>query len=383
MSISFVKVGGNSRANSGNLSSLPLPSGWTAGDIFICTIASRDNVNSTITPGWVAIDTGTNNGSGLRTTTFYRIAVDGDTNPSIVHPNGSYIEATIIAYRGIDNTNPIDALGTTRVNPSSTIVTANSITTLTDTSVVIFTGSISSKSIFSAYSGTPTPTERADVPNYTNYASTFITDFLMSPAGGTGNRTAVATSAGVSNGLMFALRPTTATIICITDPTDAYIYIDGTLQHVHTSGPISVLIGGHTVTFSKPGYNSYTTTVNVTTNQVINICAILTQIVNIIDSGVVICTTSSIMSCPTIPIACPATINPLDYINFSTTINSSTPKTVTIRFTYTLDDVTYYDDVVVNLLTGNNTTYAWTANRRYWVNMTITLVNVSIISQVE
>lgn len=385
MPISFVNAGSNSSANSGNLPSLSLPPGWTTGDIFICTIASRDNVNSTMPPGWIALDAGTNNGTDLRTTTFYRIAASGDTNPTVTHLNGGRIEGMIVGYRGADNINPIDRLGAVRTNPSSTTVTANSITTLTNTSWVIFAGSISSRSTFSAYSGTPIPIERADAPNRANFASTFITDFVMSPAGSTGNRTAIATSAGTSNGLMFALKPltaptNTATLVCITDPTDANIYIDGILQPTVTSGPIYVLAGTHTVTFSNAGYNSYTTTVTVTTGQVINVCAILTQIANILDSGIVICTIADIASCPTTPVACPATINPLYYINLIATINSTIPTTITVRFTYTLDSTTYYDDITVNIVTGTNIVYAWSINRRYDVNSIITLIDVSIIS---
>jgi hypothetical protein len=380
MSISFVNAGSNSKVSSGNISSLSLPPAWTPGDIFICAIASKDNVNATMPSGWTAIDAGTNNGTSLRTTTFYKIAASGDTNPSITHLNGSYIEATIVAYRGVDNTNPIDTFGLITVNPSSTTVNANSITTLTDESLVIFTCSISSKSTFSNHSGAPTPTKRTDFPNYTNHPSTFIADFTMGRAGSTDNRTATATSAGVSNCCMCSLKPATATIICITDPTGASIYIDGVLKQILTSGPITVTTGSHTVTFSKAGYNPYTTTVTVTANQVINICAILVQVANITDQGIVICTTTDIASCPTTPIICPTSVNPLEYINFVTIINSTIQKTVTIRFTYTLGETTYHDDITVNLPIGNSAVYAWTTNRRYDVNMIITLVDVSLIS---
>lgn len=173
----------------------------------------------------------------------------------------------------------------------------------------------------------------------------------------------------------------TGTIIFITDPSGADIYVDGVLQSIKTSGSLTVPTGNRTITFSKAGYASYVETVSgLKQNQIIKVAAILGQVANIIDSGIVICTTTSVASCPTTPITCPTTINPLDYINLVVTINSTTQKTVTVKFTYTLDSTTYYDNVTANLSIGINTVYAWSTNRRYDVNNTITLIDVSLIS---
>jgi hypothetical protein len=173
----------------------------------------------------------------------------------------------------------------------------------------------------------------------------------------------------------------TGTIIFITDPSGADIYIDNVLQPVKTSTSLIVPTGNRTITFSKAGYASYVETVSgLKKNQIIKVCAILGQIANIIDSGIVICTTTGIASCPTTPIVCPATINPLDYINLVVTTSSTTQKTVTIRFTYTLGSTTYYDNVTKNLSIGTNIVYAWSTNRRYDANTIVTLIDVSIIS---
>lgn len=379
MAISFVSSGNNSRATNGNVTpSLPL--GWLTDDIFICAIVSRDNVNSTMPPGWVAIDTGTNNGANLRTTTFYKVAISGDTNPTVTHPGGNNIEATIVAYRGVDTTNPLDVIGTIRVNPSSTIVTATSITTITDTARVIFTGSIFSRSTFSTYTGIPTPTERIDVPNAANYPSTFVADFIMSPVGSTGNRTCIATVAGVNNGLMFALRPATATIIFITDPSNANIYINGVLQPINTSTSISVLTGDYATILYKAGYYSYTETVTgLLPNQIVKVAAILIQIANIIDKGIVICTGINISTCPISPITCPILTTPLDYVNLIVTITSTAPLSVTIRFIYTLDGIQNYTDVPVSLAIGNNIVYAFPLNIQYPPNAILSLDDVILI----
>ena len=379
MAISFVSAGNNSRATNGNV--IPgLPSGWMANDILICTIASRDNVDSTMPPGWVAIDPGTNNGVNLRTTTFYKVSLPGDTNPTVTHPGGNSIEATIVAYRGVDTTNPIDVVGTTSINPSSTTVTAISITTLTDTAQVIFTGSIYSRSRFGSYSGTPTPTERIDVPNTANYPSTFLADFINSPVGNTGNRTCIATVIGINNGLIFALRPATATIIFITDPSNANIYINGVLQPINTSTSISVLTGSYTTTLYKAGYYPYTEIVTgLLPNQIVKVAAVLTQIANITDKGIVICTGLNISTCPISPITCPILITPLNYVNLIVIIISTSPLILTVRYIYTIDGTQNYADVPVNLATGNNVVYAFPLSIQYPPNTILSLDDVILI----
>jgi hypothetical protein len=173
----------------------------------------------------------------------------------------------------------------------------------------------------------------------------------------------------------------TGTIIFITDPSGADIYIDYVLQSIKTSTSLIVPTGNRTITFSKAGYASYNEVVSgLKQDQTIKVCAILGQIANITYSGIVICTTTNISSCPKTPIACPATINPLDYINLVAIINSTIQYIVTVRFTYTVGNTTYYDSITANLSIGTNTVYAWSTNRRYGVNTIVTLIDVSIIS---
>ena len=173
----------------------------------------------------------------------------------------------------------------------------------------------------------------------------------------------------------------TGTLTFITDPSGADIYIDNILQPVKTSTSLSVPTGNRTITFAKGGYTSYTETISgLKKNQTMKVCAILEQISFIIDSGIVICTTTAMTSCPITPISCPATINPLDYINFVATITSTIQNTVTAKFTYTSDNTTYYNNVTATLSIGTNVVYAWSTNRRYDVNTIVTLIDVSIIS---
>jgi hypothetical protein len=73
-----------------------LPAGWAADDIFLCWIRSKDNVNSTMPAGWTAIDAGTNNGTLLRTSLFYRRAVVTSGDPP---PHGSRRQSTTVTWR--------------------------------------------------------------------------------------------------------------------------------------------------------------------------------------------------------------------------------------------------------------------------------------------
>ena len=383
MAISFVSAGSTARASSGNVTP-GLPSGWAVNDIFICIIISRDNVNSTMPIGWTAINPGTNNLDIIRTTVFYRRAVAGDLNPLVTHSNGNDIVASISAYRGvITSGNPLDVVGTTSVNSESSTIRANSITTLTNGAMVIFTGGIDTRSHFSSFSGTPTPIERVDTPYQSGYPSEFLADFLMNTAGPTGNRTCIATNADVNNGLMFALRPIPiagpSTIVFITDPSDANIYVDGVLQITNTSSSFTISAGDHTVTFTKAGYMSNTQTFTAMAGQTITVGAILQPFSNIIDIGIVICTESTISSCPITPISCPFEVTPLDYMNFIAVIDSTQITTVTMRFLYYVNDVANYTDVTTSLIVGTNVIYAFPINETYSPNDVVSLYSVTLI----
>ncbi len=169
-------------------------------------------------------------------------------------------------------------------------------------------------------------------------------------------------------------------ILAITDPSKADIYIDGILQTQLSSILITnIPIGNHTIIFSKSGYQPYTEIVNIRKNITTKVAAILTQIANIIDKGIVICPGSNIATCPIIPISCPIMTTPLDYINFLANITSTSPLIVIVRFLYTLDGISNYTDVSVNLAIGNNIVYAFPLNIQYSPNAILSLDDVMLI----
>lgn len=210
MTITFFGVGTVAKAFFSNITPT-LPVGWLPDDIFICIMASTDNANATMPAGWTAIDAGTDNGIFLRSTCYYRRAILGDTDPLITY-GGLSIVAQIAAYRGcITSGSPIDVQGVTLVNGSSDTITANAIVTLTNNAMVLFFGAIGSVGgmvTISSYSGSPTPTLRIDNPNTGGYNEISLADFILSPAGTTGSRTATFTGLlWINNGLLFALKP--------------------------------------------------------------------------------------------------------------------------------------------------------------------------------
>jgi hypothetical protein len=206
--ITFQAAGANAAATSGNITPA-LPAAWAANDIWICLINSLDNVNSTMPAGWTAIDTGTNNGAALRTTVYWRRAVTGDTAPLITHTGGGYITASIVGYRGciatgspFDVNQPVNVKGTTStVNDFGAGMTTNS-----NNDMIVLLSGASGQATSATYTGTPTPTERVDLPNTAGYGKLIIADFTLATAGATGARTSTLTVSRLNNGYQLSLK---------------------------------------------------------------------------------------------------------------------------------------------------------------------------------
>ena len=210
MAITFVNAGSVAKAASGNVTPA-LPASWAAGDVFICLVAARDNVNCTLPAGWTAFDAGTNNGTGLRTGAWYRVAQGGDAAPLVTHTAGSYISSVVVAYRGCFPGGEIDVTGTVSVNGASTTLTFGSVTTVhANTQVIelagVQVGPASAPTDVSGYSGSPAPTERVDGPYQALYAEVVIADFPKVSPGSTGSMTATNAYSVISNGLLVGLR---------------------------------------------------------------------------------------------------------------------------------------------------------------------------------
>ena len=206
--ISFRGAGAVATAASGNV--VPaLPSGWQVNDLFICMITSYDSVDSTMS-GWTVLNPGYNHTSKFRTTSFYKRAVSGDTNPTITHTGGSAISAVIAAYSGVTAADPpTDVVGATQKNGNTTTLTfsPSGITTTVDNDLVVEIGGVQDIDTCSNYTGTPTPTERVDGPNTAGYPEVIVADFIQATAGSTGVRSATLSSKDFCGGSLVSFKP--------------------------------------------------------------------------------------------------------------------------------------------------------------------------------
>jgi len=206
--ISFQAAGANVVATNGNITP-GLPAGWAANDIWLCLIASRDTVNSTMPVGWTAIDAGTSNGSNCRTSLFWRRAVAGDIAPLVTHTSGGAITASIVGYRGcIATGSPFDFNQSVYVKTSASTINnfGAGMTTTTNNDMIVLLSGTNDKTASDTYTGTPTPIERVDAPNANNRPELIIADFILPTAGATGSRTSTILSR-VNNGYQLSLKP--------------------------------------------------------------------------------------------------------------------------------------------------------------------------------
>lgn len=101
--------------------------------------------------------------------------------------------------------------------------------------------------------------------------------------------------------------------------------------------------------------------------------------ITITDSSIIVCTGSTIGTCPGIPPSCPVGVSPNDYVNMVATVTALVAQTgVKIAFEYLLNDVPTITEVSVNLIAGSNTVYAFVANIQYSTDTTLSLFGARV-----
>jgi len=196
---------------SGTSFAVPVPAGVITGDLLIAQIGY--NAAGTITPpaGWNLIDVTTNPSKPIMQGLYWRAASASEPthyNFGLSSGKDDTAVGAIAAYRGIDLTDPIDAVGA-QTDIGSTDVVAPSITTTTANTPLI--------SFFSVRDdGTVTPppgtTERWDVNSAAGVGAIGETllaaaDEVFTTIGDTGTRVARAQNSDGSVGHLVALRP--------------------------------------------------------------------------------------------------------------------------------------------------------------------------------
>jgi hypothetical protein len=206
MTITYRATGAGAYVTTGTFTP-GLPSGWQAGDIHILVINYYASLSFTLT-GWTKLaDNVTPSNGSEHLTVVYRIAQIGDTAPAIT---GGTAKATaiIVGYSGAGG---MDQTGTPSVNNTSTTTdTSNGITTAVNNAMCLWIGICQGTQTFSGYSGSPTPTERADYAGSAG-GGIAIAEFLITTSGtATGNRTATISSSAYSIGMQISLAPPVA-----------------------------------------------------------------------------------------------------------------------------------------------------------------------------
>ena len=181
------------------------PQGLVAGDMMLASIDVRSNPNITVPAGWTQLLDHTI-GTAMRQTTYYKLFSGASEPVSHTWSFSSSEAATggIVAYSGVDNTNPIDVAGG-QTNSSSSSITAPSVTTtVADTLLVGFYGMASNPSI-QPPAGMIEQIERIGTGQVK--ITTEIADAIHPSAGATGERTAMTDKTAANIGHLVALRP--------------------------------------------------------------------------------------------------------------------------------------------------------------------------------
>jgi cysteine-rich repeat protein len=191
---------------------VPVPAGVTTGDLLIAQIGY--NAAGTITPptGWNLIDVTTNPSKPIMQGLYWRAASASEPTHydfDLSSAKKDTAVGAIAAYRGIDVTDPIDAVGA-QTDSGSTNIVAPSITTSTANTTLISFFSVRDDGTVTPPAGT---TEQWDVNSAAGVGAIGETllaaaDEVFTIAGDTGIRVANAQNSDGSVAHLVALRPT-------------------------------------------------------------------------------------------------------------------------------------------------------------------------------
>jgi hypothetical protein len=201
-----------------------LPTNKRAGDLLLCLVESRDNVqptaNTSYATGWTRLYS-LSNGSGSQASLFYKFATSTSEPDPFFNHSGGGIVSQCAAFRGVDTSNPFDAAYASANSAADSTVESGSLTTVTANAMMVF------PQHFADNHSSTAVTQQANL-NWTN--GYFVTASAGSQggeslglayatkttAGAVGPAAAEAqysgsSTAAVSTGALLALRPAAAT----------------------------------------------------------------------------------------------------------------------------------------------------------------------------
>lgn len=209
MAIALRGVGASAIVDSGDFTPA-LPAGVVADDVLLLCVTARDNVALSLPAGWTIVEAA-NNGTLFRSTVAWKIAVAGETAPTVTHTGGSTTIARIVAFSGCATGNPIQVSGTT-VSVSSSGVSAPAKQPRNVGSVFVFFAHHNQGSE-STYAPTTNPTTWTEL--FDDAVTGMTRNTAMAAAYGeyfglglSSAITCTGTTASISNGTTIVLAPT-------------------------------------------------------------------------------------------------------------------------------------------------------------------------------
>jgi hypothetical protein len=195
--------GASSASTRGTSLSIPRPGGAAAGDVLVASIDVIGTPSIMAPTGWMLI--GSNTSSSLTKATFRHLVSQSDPAAYMWSvPSDTTIAGIVVAYRGVDPVNPIDATGG-QANGNNSSITAPSISTTTPNTMLVGFFGIASNTSITPPTGT---TERGEI-TYSSRSGKLTIEVADQPfegSGPTGARIAQASKAAVSIGRLVALR---------------------------------------------------------------------------------------------------------------------------------------------------------------------------------
>jgi hypothetical protein len=199
----------SSGANNGSATTvvIPAPSGVLSGDVMIASVAARGNPNFTAPAGWTLIRLDIN-GFTLRQALYWKVAT-GSEPPSYTWTlsNSQAAAGGIVAYSGVDTTNPIDVhSGAFSPSGATSSAVAPSVTTTVNGAMIVGFFGVARNTGVTPPAGM---TERFDVvANGGTYPQAVESaDVLQAAAGATGDKIATYSGTAQNVAQLLALRP--------------------------------------------------------------------------------------------------------------------------------------------------------------------------------
>lgn len=205
-------------SSNSNTITITKPTGVVTGDIMLLNIATSDNNslggNNANLAGWTLIDARNLSSNRRRGCILYKIATGTEPanytfNVSNNTGTSDFNVGAIIAYSGVDNTNPFDVAPGTLNPAASTTVTATSITTVTaNTQIIMLAIADLGAVTFNAPWSTTSPGTLTELYDVSNTSPAIGAASLLKPTiGATGNGTITISSSQSNAGILLALRP--------------------------------------------------------------------------------------------------------------------------------------------------------------------------------